>query len=954
MRRRAHAAFLGLVTLSLLGVPGCADEEVNPMNPDTTTTGEPPRDGIALAGLEGDVEVVVDDRGAPHIYATTFRDAVMMQGYLMARDRFPQMEMIRRNVTGRLAEFIGPLSPEALQADIAARVIGFKRIADRIYDELPADDLAKVALDAFAAGVNVYVQEVRDGEVTLPDGAYLLTVLLLSKPEVFTDWTPQDSLAIGRFLAHTLSYDADEKVQLTRMAAVAAATFPAGDPRAGIFRDFYSFAPAQAVFTRDGFPNVGMDTGTRAVLPKRFDPAQAPQERPGGPPSGPPLPALDVLTAAQGFFDVAGRLRGKLGDEFRGSNNWVVSGARTASGAPLLANDPHLSLPSPPLFWYAHLNTARAGGDLNVQGLALAGLPGVLLGYNDHIAWGATTAGHDVTDVYEETITEGKGGAADTVLFNGEQVPLEIVTETIKVAGKDDVVIELERVPHHGFIIPTLVDGKVEPRTSTTALSVRWTGDEPSGELGAFLGLDLAKDVDEAQAALEQFEVGAQSFVVIDRAGDIFWSTQSRVPIRAEAAMTWDPETGTGLSPAMVLPGDGSAEWIGTLEDRYLPHDLNPPRGFIATANNDLVGVTADGDPFNDPHYIGHSFDPGYRIARITERLEELTAAGGVTPEDMSRLQGDHQSPLGRLLAPSFVGAAARAAEERAAPGTHPELTALLAAASSEDLDALAAAAARLSAWTSHETPAGVDIGDGAPPASEVEDSVAATIFNVSMLELVPLAFGDEATALGAQPSSAAIARVLQNAILAPQQLATFDPALGDTVLWDDLATPDMESRDERIVRAMLEAVSALRDRLGADMAGWEWGRLHTVRFASQVPMLAGGSPVTLPTEDDPKFPGGFPRPGDNFGVDAANFGMWDTDSFDYGHGAVQRLVVEMTPDGPRAWNALPGGQHFAPESPHHADEAEHWRRNQAPEMYFTDQAVRAHQESRLVFVPGG
>ncbi|AUX42304.1 uncharacterized protein SOCE26_037340 [Sorangium cellulosum] len=954
MRRRAHAAFLGLITLTLLGVPGCADENVNPVEPGTTTTTDPPRDGVALAGLEGDVEVVVDDRGVPHIYATTLHDAAMVQGYLMARDRFPQMEMLRRNVTGRLAEFLGALAPEALQADIAARTIGFKRIADRIYDELPAGDPTRVAVDAFAAGVSVYMQEVRDGKQALPDGADLLTALLLSKPQVFTDWTPQDSLAIGRFLSHTLSYDADYKVHLTTMAAVAAATFPAGDPRAGIFRDFYSFATARNVYSRDGFPNVDTDGGTRALLPDGRDPASAPQKRPGPPPPAPPLPALDVLTSAKGFFDIAGRLSGRFGDEFRGSNNWVVSGDKTASGAPLLANDPHLSLPSPPLFWYAHLNTTRAGGDLNVQGLALVGVPGVLLGYNDHIAWGATTAGHDVTDVYEETITEGQGGAADTVLFDGKQVAIEVVTETIQVADQDDVVIELERVPHHGLIVPTVVDGKIVPRTSTKALSVRWTGDDPSGEISAFLGLDFAKDVAEAQAALEHFEVGAQSFVVIDRAGDIFWSTQSRVPVRAEAAMTWDPETGTGLSPAMVLPGDGSAEWIGTLDDRYLPHDLNPERGYIATANNDLVGVTADGNPFNDPHYISYGYDPGHRIARITERLEELTAAGGVTPEDMRRLQGDQQSPLGRLLAPSFVEAAARAAEERATPGTHSDLATLVTAASAEDLDALAAAAARLSAWTSYDTPTGVDIGDGAPPASEVEDSIAAMIFNMSTLQLVPLAFGDESTALGAHPGSAAIASVLQWAILTPQQLATFDPDLGDTVLWDDLATPDTESRDERIVRAMLQAVAALRDRLGADMAGWQWGRLHTIRFASQVPMLAGGSPVTLPTEDDPEFPGGFPRPGDNFGVDAANPGMWDSDPFDYGSGAVQRVVVEMTPDGPRAWNALPGGQHFDPESPHHADEAEHWRRNEAPEMYFTDEAVQAHEESRLVFIPGG
>ncbi|WP_438020329.1 penicillin acylase family protein [Sorangium sp. So ce315] len=203
MRRVVHAASLAVAVapLTLLGAPDCADEVVDPANPGTRTTTDPPADGVALAGLEGDVDVVVDDRGVPHVYATALHDAVMMQGYLMARDRFPQMEMLRRNVTGRLAEFIGALAPEALQADVAARAMGWKRVADRIDDELRADDPAKVALDAFAAGVNVYMQEVRDGEETLPDGADLLTVLLLSKPEVFTDWTPQDSLAIVRYLS---------------------------------------------------------------------------------------------------------------------------------------------------------------------------------------------------------------------------------------------------------------------------------------------------------------------------------------------------------------------------------------------------------------------------------------------------------------------------------------------------------------------------------------------------------------------------------------------------------------------------------------------------------------------------------------------------------------------------------------------------------------------------------
>lgn len=952
MRRTSFAASLGLLVLSLVGAPGCAaDDDPQPLgNTTTTTTTDPPGEGVALPGLEGDVEVVVDDRGMPHIYATTLHDAAMVQGYLMARDRFPQMEMIRRSVTGRLAEFIGLLSPDALEGDVAARVIGFKRIADRIYAELPEGEPVKVALDAFAAGVNVHMQELRDGKATLPDGANLLDAFLLTRPEVFTDWTPQDSLAIGRYLSHSLSYDAEDEVRLTERAAKAAAAFPPGDPRAGIFHDFWTFRPARLVFTRDGFPNVGTDTGTRALLPGGLTRTPVP-----GPKPAPPLPPADVLEGVKGFFAAAGRLTAKMGDEFRGSNDWVVSGEKTASGAPLLANDPHLSLPSPPLFWYAHLNTTRAGGDLNVQGIALAGVPGVILGYNDHIAWGSTTASNDVTDVYQESITEGQGGAADTVLFKGQQVPIEIITETIKVADSDDVVIELEKVPHHGIIIPTIVDGQVVPRTSTTALSVRWTGDDPSMEVSAFLGLDLATNLEEAQAALDKFEVGAQSFVVATRDGDIFWSTQSRVPVRAEAAMTWDPATGTGLSPAMVLPGDGSAEWIGELEDRYLPHDLNPTRGFIATANNDLVGATADGNPFNDTHYVGYSYDIGHRVARITERLEELTTAGGVTPEDMVKLHGDHQSALGRLLAPALVAAAGRAAEERAAPGTHADLAGLVAGAPADALDALAAAAARLAAWTTYEAAAGVDIGDGAPPEAEVEDSIATSIFNLAALHLVQLTFGDERDAVGDGPGSAEVARLLQWAILTPEQLATYDAALGDTVLWDDLATAGVtETRDERVVRALLQGLATLRDRLGPDMAAWQWGKLHTVRFESQVPMVAGGSPVTIPTDGDEVFPDGFPRPGDNFGIDAANFGMWDTDSFGYGSGPVQRLVVEMTPEGPRAWNALPGGQVFDPESPHHADEAEHWRRNQAPELYFTEEAVNAHQESRTVFVPGG
>ena len=949
MRTARLLTSLGLITLALMGAAGCSDDDAPQRTPPVV---EPPVEGVALPGLEGAVDVVVDDRGMPHIYATTLRDAALVQGYLMARDRFPQMEVIRRNVTGRLAEFIGTLSPAALEGDIAARVIGFKRTADTIYGELAADDPVKVALDAFSEGVNIHLRAVREGTEPLPGGSGILT-LLVGRPEVFTDWTPQDSLAIGRFLSHALSYSAGEEVELTAAMSAAATMFPAGDPRAGIFRDLWSFAPARDVFTRDGFPNVGADTGSRAKTGPRGAVTSAPPAA-GAPVQAPSLPA-GALAPARRFFKIAERLRGLLGDESRGSNNWIVSGSKTASGAPLLANDPHLSLPSPPLFWYSHLNTKRAGGDLDVEGISLVGVPGVILGFNDQIAWGSTTANHDVTDVYAETIADGASGGPDTVLWNGQAVPIETITETIKVADAADVVIALENVPHHGVIIPEIVDGVVVPRTSSSALSVRWTGDAVSMEIRAFLGLNRARSVDEARAALDDFQVGAQSFVIIDRAGDIFWSTQSRMPVRAPGAMTYDPAAQTGLCPAMVLPGDGSAEWTGDLDERYIPHDLNPARGFIATANNDLVGVTEDGNPFNDPHYTGWDQDIGHRVARITERLTELTEAGGVTPEDMMSIQGDHRSPLGALLTPAFVAAAGRAAAERAAPGTHPDLAEAVAAASPADLDALAGAADRLAGWTSFETPAGVDIGDGEPPEAEVVDSIAAAIFNASLTRVVRLAFDDEVVALGARPGSGSIALTLQWATLDPQRLATYDAAVGDTVLWDDLTTPNVkESRDDRIVRGLLDAVAFLRDRLGDDPDAWRWGRLHTLTLEAQVPPVFGPSTKTIPASNDPMFPDGFPRPGDNFGVDSSNYGMWSTDSQSYGAGPVQRLVVEMTPEGPRAWNAIPGGQVYEPTSPHHADEAERWRRNEAPPLYFTDEDVNAHAEATLRFIAEG
>ena len=336
---------------------------------------------ISIDGLEGPVEVVQDDRGMHHIYAASLPDAVRVEGYLMARDRMGQMEIVRRLAEGRLAEIAGSLDASLIESDTEARFVGHLRNARAIYATLPDRDRA--LLDAYAAGVNAFIAELRDGRSRLARGVEDSLPL-----ELVTDWEPIDTLAIARFQAAALSFDALDDVKMSEIRAAAHAAFPATSPdpviaaRARVFTDLCAFAPTRDVFTADGFPNDATDTGSRALR----RPPRAPSERQRP-------PARAVLANARRFLEGVERLfEHAFGDDSRGSNAWLVSGSKTASGNALLANDPHLSLTSPPLFWYVHIDTQRMGGDVDVEGLALAGTPVVLLGFNDSLRVGVDHA----------------------------------------------------------------------------------------------------------------------------------------------------------------------------------------------------------------------------------------------------------------------------------------------------------------------------------------------------------------------------------------------------------------------------------------------------------------------------------------------------------------------------------------------------------------------------------
>jgi penicillin amidase len=955
-----------VLTLALCGACGDDDGTDDTMDASMEEDMAPPTgdDGgvgpMDLPGLDGEVEVIVDDRGMPHIYATTVHDLMLVQGYLMSQDRFIQMEFIRRGVTGRLAEVLGGLEPTLVDDDRSSRFLGFKRQGEAIYESLADDSRSKLAADAFVDGINLYIEEVveADGYRSPPD----LEVFNLMREAGIGRWTGADVFALARYQSWNLSYDAGADTARTEaLLGVQEAFAPdsGGDEilesRAGIYGDFFSEVQARRVYTRDGLP--ASDPFTAPLIFERELPALTPQ----------------ALRGARTFFDRLDENPLFHRDEHVGSNSWVVSGDVTESGNPILSNDPHLSLTSPGIWWYVHLNTAEMEGedDIDVQGVAFAGLPGVVLGYNRDLAWSATTTGYDVTDVYSEVVTyRFEGADADppwvpvSVSFEGSDVDVEVIDEEIAISDTDPTVYRIYDVPHHGPIIPgsevypDVTDPSVGDTAEGGALSVRYTGHEVTNELAFFVELMTATSVDEAAAAhREHFQVGAQNIAMVDRSGNIAWSSHAWIPQREAAACTFAIDADgvvDGVSPLFVLPGQGGYEWLDDIDDAAIPQAKNPAEGFIATANQDNAGVTDDGNVCNESVYIGGGFAVGYRMGRIVENLETMTEAGDITPAMMIELQAETKSSLGETMRDPIVAALDHALGD---PSDDPALDALVTEAGGTD--DLQDVRDRLAAW-SLETPHGV----GATDTGEIADSVATTIFNAIVTRLTGLAFDDEEAAIGRGMNSSYNARMLEWSLAdsATQATALYtyaetyqgDADWNDTVVWDDITTDSvLETRDERVTRAVLNALAWLTEELGDDWDEWRWGRLHAVRFGQIVPSLSGQNRVSIPPGRSEEFPLGFPRHGDYGAVDVGNYSMTNGERFTHGSGASQRLVVEMTAEGPvMPFNALPGGQSEDIRNPHHADEAELWRMNQQPPLYYTRDDVEANGEVTYTVSP--
>jgi penicillin amidase len=871
---------------------------------------------LEIPGLSEPVHVVRDEHGIAHISASNLRDLGIAQGYVMALDRLPQMDILRRFGAGTLSEIFGALDDSVVESDLEMRVHRMQPIAAEALAELrasgdPRDAEILELIDGFAIGVNAYAAELAAGVYEL-DSA----VRVSFDPDRFEAWTAVDSLVLGRFQAHSLSFSANDEVDFTRVYQGALAHFDeapgpgpdfdaARDARRGAASDLARLIPAGRRVTADGFPNVESDGGTRSNDVQLATPTLAPR-----------VPRA-LLDQARRFF--APKIDGLGPHSFRrpqaGSNGWVV-GPELAGGKALIAGDQHLPLPNPSIFYPTHLVIP---GRLDVEGVTFPGIPGVILGHNGKMAWTSTVVAHDVNDVYLEDIVPCSSGGGDCVLFDGGEVAIETRTETIEIGALGTIVNEIEavyeEVPHHGYIIPEIGDRELVGRTGDQALSVRYTGNQVTHEIRAIFGLTVSSNVDEAFEALGHFGFGGQNWVVISDAGDIAWTTHALIPRRSPEAMTWDPESNKrGTAPWMVLPGDGSAEWDGFVDSRYIPHAINPGAGFIATANSDPVGVTLDGDPLNGPMvdgrplYVGALYAAGLRTERIVERIEAAAAAGPIDLDELASIQNDTRSTVGARTRDALV--VALGALDGGGPNDAVDFVAGLSGVRLAELQALRAL---LADWSL------------ATPPDASGDGAATTLFNVWMHFFLGEALGDEMAAIGENIHSLNANFSVRAAIALFEEPNSFasglDGGTGEPVLCDDLGTAETESCTGAALRALDAALTHLASGDGfgsSDPADWSWGRLHTLTMEPLFPATA--LEVPSPDDPDPTWRDGFPAPGDQFVVNASNGGYNDL-AFSFGGGPAQRFLAEVDPGGViRVRLALPGGVTYDRSSPHYRD----------------------------------
>ncbi len=548
-------------------------------------------DAIQAAGLHAQVEILRDEHGVPHLRAQSLEDLCFAQGYVTAQDRLFQMDLSRRLAMGQLSEILGR---RTLPLDEENRRLGFPNLTEQAAGDLDRD--SKQLMDAYSAGVNAFIESHRD---SLP----IEFVLLRYRPR---PWRNADSFGVALNMSKSLNDTWPDDLKREKIRSKVSPE---------LYADLY---PDHSDFDRPVAEVSAARSATRAPAKtgRWTSPTQRPLELANLQDAGrePALPGLlePTLTALlQSSAGAASDL---------GSNNWVVSGAHTVSGKPLLANDPHLGHSIPSVWYMIHLESPG----LDVSGVSLPGLPLVIIGHNQRIAWGMTNTGPDVQDLFAETFNPQN---PDEYLHNGKWEKAQVQQETIHIRRAKDFTFQVKATRH----------GPIMSQDGSRNLALRWTALQPGALRFAFLKIDRASNWQEFTDALRDFTGPMQNFVYADVDGNIGYYAAGWVPVRNH---------GDGTVPAPGATGD--YDWTGYIPFEELPHSYNPPSGIIATANGRVV-------PDEYPYFITRRWAAPFRTAQIRALLE-----GGrrFTVDDMLRIQTDIVSLEDQWLGRELVRAA--------------------------------------------------------------------------------------------------------------------------------------------------------------------------------------------------------------------------------------------------------------------------------------------------------
>jgi len=906
----------------------------------------------SAAELDGPASIVFDAYGVPTVVAQTEHDAIYLEGYMHARDRLFQMDFQRRLFSGQVSELVGSAG---IPQDVQLRTLGLRRAAER---SLPVQTPEVMAwLQAYSDGVNAYLS---DTSQPLPIEYSALEITREGIPP----WTPTDSLTVAKGLAFGLSFslaDIDRTLALLTFRGVCTAI---GCNGLQLFNDdLYRTAPFEAV---------------ASIPPPPPPPGQTASEL-----EPPPDESLPAYLSDPAFENLVRSYRDTIADipilkkalEFEpsasGSNWWVAAGSNTDSGYPMLANDPHLSLGTPATFYEVHLYVS---GGMNVTGTSFPGAPGVVLGCNDTICWGATVNANDVTDVYNEVLLalDPTQPTTPTHIYRADGPPeqLQFIPQTFYVNiigdGQPNTLVNAGVPATSGgvtLVVPRRNNGPIvnvtfDPSSPTplTGLSVQYTGWSATQELETFRRFARATSMQDFKDALQFFDFGSQNWSYADINGNIAYYTSGEMPIREDLQTIFFP---AGLQPPSLIR-DGTHtnhhDWMPlahpqpnqALETEILPFAEmpqieNPPAGYILNANNDPIGTTFNNVSwdqvragFNGLLYLSSGYATGYRMGRIQRLFNDRLAGGGtLTLSDFVSIQGNNQLLDAEVLRPYLLDAYAHAT----APDAAPELAAIVSD------PRIGEAISRIGAWDL-STPTGInegfDPGDnpaapGPPSAAEVDASVASTIYATwrgqviqrvidSTLHNLPVPL--DSYAPPSDQAMAALRRLLENY-----------PTQGGTgaSLINFFRVPgifdQMVARDIILLESLRNGLDLLASDTFApafgnstDLGDYRWGKLHRIVYAHYL-----GGPFNLPPPGSPlnlapDLPG-ISRAGGMGAVDASSHSARadGVNEFMFSSGPARRVIATMTPEGPHVLEVIPGGESGLPGDPQQVDQLFLW-----------------------------